>query len=196
MKTSMKTHKAWLFAAAVSILSLAAATSPARAENSGLLGNTLGNVTNSVTSLTSNLSGNFNGSANNAGASASSGLVNSLTGTVSSVTGSVTNAANLNGNANRNGGNLITAVTNTVNTTAGDIATVDLKGDGLVDVAVDKRTASAIAKSQNAVSVQSGVIGLDTASADHVLDAAINVDGVNKASSARVASNGAIVLGN
>ena len=84
-------------------------------------------------------------------------------------------------------GNIITGTTNTAHTTIGKLPTVDLVGDGLTEIALDKDSAKLMAK-------QSKSISMTTQQTERLLDNVINTKGIGEASSVSVV-NGVIVLG-
>ncbi len=87
----------------------------------------------------------------------------------------------------------ITARLGRVNLAAGTKATVDLSGDGLVEIAVDGKTLDALVENTGNITADGGYIRMEAASARTVLDTAINMNGQLQANTVGV-KQGKIVL--
>lgn len=74
-------------------------------------------------------------------------------------------------------------------------ATVDLYGDGLVEIAIDDQKAKALsAQNTGTIEAHGGIITISTGDAENLINAAVNVGGVVNASSV-TQSGGKIILG-
>lgn len=87
----------------------------------------------------------------------------------------------------------ITAKMGRVALASSDKVTLDLYGDGLIEIALDDTMSNALIQQKGEISADGGYIQISTAKAKSSIDNLINMDGVTSASSARVVG-GKIVL--
>ncbi len=76
---------------------------------------------------------------------------------------------------------------------AGETVTLDLYGDGLMEVAVDGELADALLENNGVINAEGGVVSMTAAAAKDVVDSVINMDGVINVSSVEV-KGGKIIL--
>jgi filamentous hemagglutinin family protein len=89
----------------------------------------------------------------------------------------------------------ITANLGRVSLAAGDMATVDLYGDGLIQLGVtNNKSSKFLSENTGTVKALGGKIQMSAASARDLVDSVVNMQGVLKATSAKVNSKGQIVL--
>jgi len=89
---------------------------------------------------------------------------------------------------------LIEARLGSVSLAAGTAATLDLYGDGLVEIAVDEKLESAVLSNSGTINAQGGRVAITVAVAKDVVDNVINMSGIVNASSAEE-KGGKIILG-
>src|SRR5690606_3303722 len=77
----------------------------------------------------------------------------------------------------RNNG-VINAKAGTVALASGDQATIDLYGDGLVEIAVEGELENAIIENTGVIQASGGTVALTVAAAKEAVDSVINMDGV------------------
>ncbi len=88
---------------------------------------------------------------------------------------------------------VIQATAGTVALAAGEVVTLDMFGDGLVEVAVDGELADALINNKGDIQASGGVVNITAKAAKNTVDSLINNDGIITVSSASV-SDGKIVL--
>ena len=91
-----------------------------------------------------------------------------------------------------NSGSIIVSA-GTIALASGDAVQLDISGDGLVSVAVDSQTASSITNTGNLIS-DGGVVLLDAADVGDIFEAAINLEGVVRADTVEISSDGNVVI--
>ncbi len=89
---------------------------------------------------------------------------------------------------------IIRAKAGTVAIAAGETVTLDMYGDGLVELAVDGELADALITNGGAIAAKGGVVNITAKAAKNTVDNLINNEGIITASSATV-SGGKIILG-
>lgn len=90
---------------------------------------------------------------------------------------------------------VITAKLGRVSLAAGDVATVDFYGDGLVELGLTgNKSAKFLSENTGTIKAVGGKIQMTAASARNVVDSVVNMQGVLRANSAKVKANGQIVL--
>lgn len=77
--------------------------------------------------------------------------------------------------------------------TGGERATVDLYGDGLVEIALDSQKTNALVKNAGVINAEGGTVALSASAAKEAVDEVINMSGVVKVSSVTV-KGGKIIL--
>lgn len=89
---------------------------------------------------------------------------------------------------------IIRAKAGTVAIAAGETVTLDMYGDGLVELAVDDELADALITNRGTIAAKGGVVNITAKAAKNTVDNLINNEGIITASSATV-SGGKIILG-
>lgn len=89
---------------------------------------------------------------------------------------------------------IINATLGKVALAAGDVATVDLFGDGLVELALSDRIEGAMIENNGTIQANGGTVAMTTAAASGVVDSVVNMGGIIEATSFGV-ENGKIILG-
>lgn len=88
---------------------------------------------------------------------------------------------------------VITAKMGTATLASGDTVTLDMYGDGLVEVAVDGELADALVQNNGTIAAEGGLVDITAKAAKNTLDNLVNNNGIITASSASV-EDGKIVL--
>ena len=89
---------------------------------------------------------------------------------------------------------IINAQAGSVVLAAGETVTLDMYGDGLVEVAVEGELADAILNNFNQINAQGGLVQITASAAKDTVDSIVNNSGIIDVSSATVSEGGTIIL--